>query len=190
MFSSTAEYALRIMVILTKLQGEWITGEQISQHTKVPTDYAVKILHTLGRARMVEGLRGRGGGFRIACDPARTTLLDVVNVVDPVEHITSCPLGYTEHTTLCPMHTQIEEVIKYTERSFSRTTLRDVVDSAHGHVLCTDQSAPVGLTVHGSATTGRSNGRPQNDTLATPRTRRSAPRPSAGPRRRSGSKTR
>ncbi len=179
MFSSTAEYALRIMVILTKLQGYWVTGEQISQQTKVPSDYAVKILHTLGRARMVEGLRGRGGGFRLACDPARTTLLDVVNVVDPIEHISTCPLGYSEHTTLCPMHTRIEEVISFTERTFSQTTLRDVVDSAHGRVLCSDVPFPTTLTVNGASLTSPSAG----PTPGAPPRRRAAPAARSSPSR-------
>lgn len=137
MLSSTAEYALRIMIALTESADEPMTGAQIALTTKVPQDYAVKVLQWLGRARMVRGQRGRGGGFRLACDPASTTLLDVVNVIDPLERITACPLGRAAHRNrLCPLHSRLDEVIEVLIDSLDRMSLNDVVQGQRGPALC------------------------------------------------------
>lgn len=61
-----------------------------------------ELLQLLGRAKMVGGRRGRGGGFRLSCDPEPTTLLDVVNVIDPLERLTNCPLGRTATKAAAP----------------------------------------------------------------------------------------
>ena len=62
-----------------------MTSDRIASLTGVPTDYSVEVLQMLARAGLVKAQRGRGGGFRIECDPDTTTLLDVINAIDPLE---------------------------------------------------------------------------------------------------------
>ena len=85
MLSITAEYALRIMVVLSESVDEPTTSERIAEFTSVPPDYAVKVLQMLARAKLVRAQRGRGGGFRLSCDPAVTSLLHVVQAIEPLE---------------------------------------------------------------------------------------------------------
>ena len=59
MLSNTAEYALRIMIVLAEDGDTPQTSEQIAEATKVSADYAVKILQWLGRAGMVDRGVGR-----------------------------------------------------------------------------------------------------------------------------------
>lgn len=137
MLSTTAEYALRIMISLAEADDEPRTSEQLAEATKVPADYAVKILQWLGRAGLVHGRRGRGGGFRLECDPRETTLLDVVNVVDPLERIAECPLGREAHRgRLCPLHSRLDEVIALLQESLDEMTIQSVVDGQAGPALC------------------------------------------------------
>lgn len=137
MLSTTAEYALRIMIALTESPEHSLTSYRISRATQVPTDYAVKVLQLLGKAELVHAQRGRGGGFRMTCDPERTSLLDVVAVIDPLERITGCPLERESHAgSLCPLHKSIDTVIAILEQSLGGMTLQSVVDGAHGSALC------------------------------------------------------
>jgi Rrf2 family protein len=160
MLSNTAEYALRIMIVLTEGEGEGeggpMTSEQIAGATKVPADYAVKVLQWLGRANLVRGQRGRKGGFRLACDPGATSLLDVVNVIDPLERITACPLGREAHRRqLCPLHSRIDDVIAILEDSLGNMTLKGVLDGKRP-ALC-QPDGPVKLRV--SAGSAKSKGK-------------------------------
>ena len=140
MLSTTAEYALRIMVTLTESDAPSVTSEKIARRAHVPTDYAVKVLQLLGRANLVRAQRGRGGGFRSICDPNVTNLLDVVNAIDPLKRITHCPLDRAEHSeALCPLHQPIDDVMAQLENSLRAMTLNAVVSDAPGGALCKEK---------------------------------------------------
>ena len=130
MISSTVEYALRLMAALTAQRAGWATGAELAGASRVPAEYALKILHILGRSNLIESQRGRKGGYRLRCDPDRTTVLEVVRAVEPMHRITACPLGDPAHAdSLCPMHACIDSTIGYLETLFGRTTLRELVAS-------------------------------------------------------------
>lgn len=148
MLSNTAEYALRIVINLAEHPDELLTSEQIAEATKVSGDYAVKILQLLARAGLARGRRGRGGGFRLECDPRKTTLLDVVNVIDPLERITECPLGREAHRAkLCPLHSRLDEVIGILTDSLAELTIQGVIDGGTGPALCEPKKKTARKTV-------------------------------------------
>ncbi len=126
--------------------GSALTSAELAVATKVPADYAVKILQWLARAELVHGRRGRGGGYTLRCDPKRTTLLDVVNVIDPLRRITACPLGRESHRNqLCPLHSRLDEVIGLLQESLRRMTIQSVTEGRRGPALC--PPAPVSVRV-------------------------------------------
>jgi Rrf2 family nitric oxide-sensitive transcriptional repressor len=155
MLSTTAEYAMRIMIVLTEAGNNPVTSETIAAQAKVPADYSVKVLQMLARANLVRAQRGRGGGFQLDCDPAVTSLLDIVNAIDPLERITTCPLDRTDHTNgLCPLHTRLDEVIVLLQESLRKMTLKSVIEGEEGPTLCAPplaDPAPVNVSVGQSA---------------------------------------
>ena len=136
MLSTTAEYALRIMVVLTEAKGASTTSEHIAARTGVPPDYSVKVLQMLARGQLVQAQRGRGGGFRIKCDPGRTSLLDIVNAIDPTDRIEQCPIDRTRHTgEFCRLHRRLDEIAALLQQNLQRTTLTSLVEGG-GPSLC------------------------------------------------------
>src|SRR3954462_14418268 len=93
MFSHTVEYALRAVVHLAYEAPEARTTAQIAEATKVPRDYLAKILQGLSKKGIVQTQRGVGGGVSGAGGGDELTIRDVVNGVEPVQRITTCPLG-------------------------------------------------------------------------------------------------
>ena len=151
MLSTTAEYALRIMIVLAESGPNPITSEKIAGMTKVPTDYSVKVLQMLARANLVRAQRGRGGGFQIDCDPETTALLDVVNAIDPLERINNCPFQREDHSgQLCPLHQRLDEVIVLLQDSFRNMTIKSVIEGSPGPSLC--QPEPLNKAEAHSAT--------------------------------------
>lgn len=60
----------------------------------------------------------------------KISILEVVNAVDPIARITTCPLGLEAHgPNLCALHKKLDEVAAEIERSFGATTLRDLLVS-------------------------------------------------------------
>jgi len=158
--SNTAEYALRIMITLAEAEDDPLTSERIAEITRVPGDYAVKVLQWLGRANMVRGQRGRKGGFRLDCDPKTTSLLDVVNVIDPLERISTCPLGREAHQDgLCPLHSRLDEVVGILIDSLGQMTLESVINGKQGPTLCEPEAVPLRVTATGSAKPGKKAGK-------------------------------
>lgn len=130
LFSQTAEYALRAAVHLAASHGQPQTNQQIAEATRVPAGYLSKVLQSLGRAGLVRAQRGIGGGFTLSREPAEVTVLDVVNAVDPVQRIVTCPLGLKSHgKNLCPLHRKLDDALATVEAAFGSTTLAEVLAS-------------------------------------------------------------
>lgn len=135
LISRTSEYALRAMIWLIHEPVLSQTTRQISEGTHTPPDYVSKVLQALSRGKLVRSQRGLGGGFQLACNPARITVLDVINAVDPLEHIHTCPLGLKAHDThLCPLHCGLNGVVEQMEATFAKTKLSDLLSGESSSV--------------------------------------------------------
>ncbi len=138
MISRTAEYALRAMTYLAVEPNSPRTVKEIAVATKVPEGYLSKVMQALNRAGLVKSQRGLHGGFTLERDPASLTILEVVNAVDPVPRITTCPLGLPSHgADLCPMHRRLDEAAALVEKAFGESTLAELLaEPAASRPLC------------------------------------------------------
>ncbi|MEX0774562.1 MAG: Rrf2 family transcriptional regulator [Phycisphaeraceae bacterium] len=137
-FSQTAEYALRAIVWLADHDGAAQTTQQIAAATHVPPDYLSKVLQALGRADLVRSQRGLGGGFSLTREPEAITILQVINAVDPLKRITTCPLGLKTHgKNLCPLHRKLDDATAAIEEAFAATSVAEVLRTpTNSHPLC------------------------------------------------------
>ena len=129
MLPKTAEYALRATVCLGRDPARTESADLLAEQTKVPRRYLHKVLQDLSRAGLVRSQPGKGGGYALARDPRKISILDVVNAVAPVERIRDCPLGLPSHTDLCPLHRELDKAYAATEEAFSRVTIAALLDS-------------------------------------------------------------
>lgn len=128
MFSQTVEYALRAVVQLAYVAPSACTTDQLAEATRVPKAYLAKVVQALVRAGIVHSQRGLRGGVTLARAPEELTILDVVNAVDPVKRIRSCPLGLKSHgVRLCSLHRRLDNAYALIEESFRSTTLAEVL---------------------------------------------------------------
>ncbi len=127
--SQTAEYALRAVAALAQEPDHPLTAQQIAARTQVPLDYLRKVMRLLTRAGLVRGQRGARGGFSLARSTSQVSVLDVVNAIDPVERIRSCPLAIGSHgTNLCALHRRLDDAIARVEQAFAQTTIAEILD--------------------------------------------------------------
>jgi Rrf2 family transcriptional regulator, nitric oxide-sensitive transcriptional repressor len=128
MFSQTVEYALRAMVYLAQNSETPNKTSEISVGTKVPAPYLTKVLQSLQRAGLVRCQRGIGGGIRLEKSPDETSILEVVDAVEPIVRIESCPLELKSHgKRLCSLHRKMDQVGADTEKAFRTTTLQELI---------------------------------------------------------------
>jgi Rrf2 family nitric oxide-sensitive transcriptional repressor len=129
---------LRAVVYLASQAPQARTTDQIADATCVPKAYLSKVLQGLRRAGLVRSQRGVGGGMTLSRPPGELTVLDVVNAVDPIGRITTCPLNLPAHgVNLCPLHRRLDQALESVERAFATTSLAEILgDPAAPTPLC------------------------------------------------------
>lgn len=131
MLSQTAEYALRAMVHLAEAPAASgpQTVQQIAAATQVPPGYLSKVLQGLARGGLIRSQRGLGGGFSLSRPAAEISVYEIVQQVDPLPRILSCPLGLAAHQRkLCPLHQKLDQAMELVEVSFRETALAGLIE--------------------------------------------------------------
>ena len=131
MISRTAEYALRAVTCLASDAANSAPADILAKKTKVPRRYLTRVLQGLASEGLVASRSGPGGGYVLAHPTDDITILDVINAVAPLERITSCPLGLKSHTSLCPLHAELDRAYAATEAAFAAVTIRHLLESAN-----------------------------------------------------------
>ena len=81
--STRGRYALRILIDLAEHQTDrYITLKQIAERQRLSEKYLESIVKELVRAKFVEGLRGKGGGYRLARPADEINVLEVLQSAD------------------------------------------------------------------------------------------------------------
>lgn len=79
MISTRGRYALRILVDLAENQkGGYITLKESAERQEISEKYLESIVKDLVKARLIEGLRGKGGGYRLARPADEINVLEVL----------------------------------------------------------------------------------------------------------------
>lgn len=138
MFSQTSEYALRVVVYLASLDGKPATIPRIADATRTPEGYLAKVLRGLALAELVRSQRGPQGGSVLARPAEQITVYDVIQAVDPIRRITTCPLNIRAHgVNLCPLHRRLDQAMGLVEDAFRATPIAELAGTpAAPQALC------------------------------------------------------
>ena len=89
--SSLTDYAIVILSAAARTGGDsHVSAATLAEETGVPLPTAQKLMGRLAAAGLLESLRGTGGGFRLARDPARISVADIIEAVEGPIAMTSC----------------------------------------------------------------------------------------------------
>lgn len=79
MISTKGRYALRVMLDLAgHRENGYIPLAEIAARQKISEKYLESILSVLSKAGMLDALRGKGGGYRLAKAPADYSVYDIL----------------------------------------------------------------------------------------------------------------
>ncbi len=130
MFSQTVEYILRVIVFLAARHQDPLTTQAISEATHVPIGYLAKIMQRLVKAGLVSSQRGRNGGFVLTERSYKLSVFDIIQILEPINRVNSCPLGLQIHgTTLCPLHRRLDKAIVNVEKTLQESTVADLLSA-------------------------------------------------------------
>lgn len=81
--STKGRYALRVMAELANHSPEeFVPLKEIAGHQEISEKYLEAIMKNLVKAGLVSGVRGKGGGYRLARRPEECTLRDILEVTE------------------------------------------------------------------------------------------------------------
>jgi Rrf2 family nitric oxide-sensitive transcriptional repressor len=133
MFSQTTEYALRVVVYLASLDGRPATTPQIATATRTPEGYTAKVVRNLALGGILRSQRGLRGGTVLERPASEITVYDVVQAVDPIRRIETCPLGLAGHgVNLCALHRRMDNAIALVERALKDSTIAELITTGSG----------------------------------------------------------
>lgn len=83
MISTKGRYALRVMIDLAEHQTEgYIPLKEIADRQGISEKYLESILKTLVREKVLVGLRGKGGGYRLTRPPEQYTVGTILRLTE------------------------------------------------------------------------------------------------------------
>jgi len=83
MISTKARYSLRVMVDLAQHQEEtYVPLKEIAKRQKISEKYLEIILKMLVKGKIVKGLRGKGGGYRLTRMPKEYTVGEIIELTE------------------------------------------------------------------------------------------------------------
>ncbi|MEZ5149111.1 MAG: Rrf2 family transcriptional regulator [Bacteroidales bacterium] len=110
MLSKSTEYAIRALVYiqLQNWKGHRPGVSEIAQEIEAPVAYSAKIFQTLTKHKLLESMKGRGGGFFFDKNQSHLTIFDVINVMegDGVFHKCGFGLKNCNSKNPCPFHNE------------------------------------------------------------------------------------
>jgi len=84
------DYALRVLMFLAANEHRRPTIKEISDTFGISRNHLMKVVNALIREGFVQGMRGRGGGLRLAQPPAQIRIGTVVRVMEPGMNLVEC----------------------------------------------------------------------------------------------------
>ena len=132
LISTKGRYALRIMLDLAQQEpGAFIPLPAIAERQEASEKYLESIISTLARAGLVEGQRGKGGGYRLARKPCDYSVGEILRLAEGSLAPVSC---LEAGATPCPKAGSCRTLpvwqgyYKLTEDYFSGITLADLMN--------------------------------------------------------------
>ena len=100
LISTKGRYALRIMIDLAEHQtDDFISLRGIAQRQEISEKYLESIIRVLVKAKVVESLRGKGGGYRLKKDPDQYTVGSILRLTEESLAPVSC---LEQNAETCP----------------------------------------------------------------------------------------
>lgn len=83
LISSRGRYALRVMIDLAEHDdGAYIPMKEVAQRQDISLKYLERILPILVSAKLVEGLHGKGGGYRLTRKPKDYRISEILRLTE------------------------------------------------------------------------------------------------------------
>ena len=118
LISTKGRYALRVMIDLVEHQSEgYVPLKEIAERQEISEKYLESIIKILVKAKMLDGLRGKGGGYKLTRAPEQYTVGSILRLTEESLAPVSClengavPCARAAECRTLPMWQGLDKVI-------------------------------------------------------------------------------
>lgn len=142
--STKGRYALRVLIDLAEnSNGSYIPMKVVAKRQGLPLKYLEHILPTLKQNNIVEGVQGKGGGYRLTRKPEEYTIGEILRLVEgdfaPVSCL-ECGAKPCERADQCRTISMWKNLQSIIDGYFDGITLKDLTQDASNHLSGIDLS--------------------------------------------------
>ena len=125
-----SDYSLRVLIYLAVHRTKLATIEEIADAYSISRTHLTKVVHQLGLAGYLETVRGRGGGLRLAREPDKIRVGDVVRHTEGKMALVECFDPKESRCRIepaCGLRLALKEALESFFRTLDGYTLADLV---------------------------------------------------------------
>jgi len=131
--SSKGRYALRVMVDLAEHGGDgYVSMRDVARRQEISDKYAGQIMILLSRAGLVDGVTGKGGGYRLTREPDQYTVGEILTLTEGSLAPVSC---LAQGAAPCPRMSSCRTYEMW-------KGLDDLIEDYFGKITLADLAAP------------------------------------------------
>jgi Rrf2 family nitric oxide-sensitive transcriptional repressor len=130
--TSFSDYTLRVLMFLALHRDRLATIPEIAAAYGISENHLMKVVHQLARAGVIESLRGKGGGIRLALAPEDIRLGQIVRNSEGTAPIVEClgdPPGACRIAPACQLSAVLVRAFDALFATLDEYTLADLVRS-------------------------------------------------------------
>ncbi len=124
------EYALKIMIELAQVRDQGlIPSRSIAEKCGIPGNFMPQITAVLTKKGWVTSSRGPGGGLKLAVEPGKVTVLEVMEVLNNKLTVKECLFSDKKcsQSTGCPLFPLWRKIEQGIMEVVENTTIEDLV---------------------------------------------------------------
>ena len=118
MVSTRGRYCLRVMIDLAEHQGEgYVRMKDVAERQEISLKYLEKILPVLAKNNIVDGIQGKGGGYRLTRLPEEYTLGEILRLTEGTLAPVAClecgaaPCDRANRCRTLPVWTELDRIV-------------------------------------------------------------------------------
>lgn len=132
LITKASEYALLSLIVLSKADKP-MGSESLAVQLSIPKSFLAKILQSLAKSNILKSYKGINGGFALACDTEKITMLDVMTAVEgkgPAvfecsPSLSDCP---SDRASLCSIWPFLNKLQGKIDDFLGELTLADILE--------------------------------------------------------------
>ena len=128
--STRGRYALRVLIDLAEhYNGEFTPMKEVADRQEISLKYLERIIPSLTKGGLIEGMHGKGGGYRLSRDPSDINVWEVLELTEPDIYPVACldknakPCSRRGYCRTLPLWTEFYEKMK---EFFKNKTVADL----------------------------------------------------------------